>query len=98
MKFSDDYRFGFSEENIKAEIDGHKPIIRAGCYIPTVKDVRELPVKELSFIVDEWLWESPTPLIPNNEQIREVILVLEIRTDQKDCADLLKACYEYVGQ
>lgn len=98
MKFSDDYRFGFSEENIKAEIDGHKPIIRAGCYIPTVKDVRELPEKELGFIIDEWLWESPATLIPNNEQIREVIQVLESREDLNDCSDLMKACVEYIGK
>lgn len=97
MNFSDDYRFGFSAEHIKKEVDDHKPIIRSGCYIPTVKDVRELPVKNLTFIIDEWLWESPATLIPNNEQIREVIQVLERRTDLNDCADLLKACHEYIG-
>ena len=94
--FPDDYRFGFNLEDMKQEVEDHKPIMRIGCFVPSVKDVREMSVDDLRITLDLWLWESPTTLIPSDDQILEVISVLRTRTDVDDCGVVLDMCYRYV--
>lgn len=97
MKFPDDYRFGVSTETMRQERDDHLPIIRLGCYVPTVKEVFDTAPQKLYEILDFWMWESPTLLIPSDDQIKEVISVIEERPDSDACEKALNACYRYVG-
>ncbi|MCL2658816.1 MAG: hypothetical protein FWD62_15680 [Betaproteobacteria bacterium] len=44
----------------------------------------------------EWLWESPTELIPTNEQIHQVKAELEARPDATALAPLIEECRRYI--
>lgn len=97
MPFPDDnYRFGFSEESINSERVNHKGINRMGCFVPSVKEIREMTPNELSLILDLWLYESPTLLIPSNDQIQEVIEVIQGRNDIDECSQAINLCLQYV--
>ena len=97
MNFSDEYRFGISIEIIKKELDHHSPIIRSGCYVPTAKEVHSLSPDQLLPILEDWLWESPTLIIPSNKQIEEVLSVIKERPDAMNCSNLLDLCLDYIG-
>jgi hypothetical protein len=96
MKEQDDYRFGFTENDINSEIKEHAGIFRAGCYIPTRLEVMSMPVDDLYFILDGWMWESPSSLIPTRDQIAEVKNVVKERPDQFECKKLIKSCDAYI--
>ena len=97
MNYPDDYRFGFDLDAMKAELEDHQPIFRMGCYIPTAREVLTMHPKDLEITLELWMWESPTMLIPNNEQIAEVITVIQSRHDVDRCNDVLNNCFRYIG-
>lgn len=77
----DEYRFGFTKEDIVAEIMTHKGMIRDGCYVPTSHEVATWPADRLWAVMLGWWWESPSSLIPNDDQVAESVAVLRARAD-----------------
>lgn len=89
-------RFGMPESAFEAALDSHgrnSPTFRFGMYVPTRREVAEMPVENLSPILIDWMWESPSELIPNNTQISEVRAVLCARQDA-DLPELVKLIWE----
>jgi hypothetical protein len=80
MKMKDD-RFGVPLELILKVITEHHGIIRAGCYVPTREEVACKDAAWLYSVLIDWWWESPTELIPSDEQVSEVLTVLRARPD-----------------
>lgn len=80
MKSKDD-RFGISVDLIRKVISDHGRIIRAGCYVPTRGEVETKNTDWLYAVLIDWWWESPTELIPTDEQVSEVIAILRSRAD-----------------
>lgn len=81
---SEDDRFGMPGSAFEAALDGHgrtNPVFRVGMYVPTRGEVARLPADDLRVILIDWMWESPSELIPNNRQIAEVRSILAARTD-----------------
>lgn len=77
----DNDRFGVSEALIRDVIRQHHGIIRAGCYIPTRQEVATaIPERVLGWLLD-WWWESPTELIPSDEQVAAAVAILRQRAD-----------------
>lgn len=74
-------RFGVAEELIIQVIRAHKGLIRDGCYIPTRAEVAELDPQRLWWILLGWWWESPSELIPTDEQVADVVAILLARPD-----------------
>jgi hypothetical protein len=72
----DDDRFGIPVGRIHEVIRSPAGIIRAGCYIPTRHEVATRDPAWLWSVLIDWLWESPTELIPTDEQIADVIAIL----------------------
>lgn len=81
MSDKDDDRFGVSEVLILAAIRGHSGLIRAGCYVPTRREVASREAPWLYSVLVDWWGESPTELIPTDEQVREVLQILRSRPD-----------------
>ncbi|MGC8493454.1 MAG: hypothetical protein ACP5SH_17145 [Syntrophobacteraceae bacterium] len=54
------------------------------------------PPDRLYSIVLDWMWESPAEIIPNNEQISEVLSVLEARPDSGEHSRLIDECRKYI--
>jgi hypothetical protein len=77
----DDERFGVSEELIRQVIRAHAGLIRAGCYVPTRAEVATREPEWLHSVLLDWWWESPTELIPTDEQTAEVVAILKARAD-----------------
>jgi hypothetical protein len=80
----DSDRFGTPESAFEAAQRSHglnNPATRMGMYIPTREEVGSMPAGALSAVIDLWLWESPTELIPTPRQIVEVRSVLIARSD-----------------
>lgn len=77
----DEYRFGFTREQIVAAMVDHRGLIRDGGYVPTRHEVATWPAERLNWHLLGWFWESPSSLIPNDEQIRECLAVLRSRPD-----------------
>lgn len=74
-------RFGISDRAIRAAVERHCGIWRDGLYVPTRSEVRTAPIEWLASVLMDWIWESPSELIPNDHQIEEVIAVLQSRPD-----------------
>ena len=74
-------RFGFTLDDIKDVIEEHRGMIRLGCYIPTREEVAGADREALCAALHDWWWESPTRLIPSDEQVNAVIEVLLQRPD-----------------
>jgi len=74
-------RFGIPEERIIAVIKAHHGVIRDGCCIPTRREVATLDTQRLEWILLGWWWESPTELIPNDQQVADVLAILRARPD-----------------
>lgn len=96
-------RFGTPESAFAAAAQSHgpdNPFVRLGMYVPTRREVAELPADDLMFILDTWMWESPTELIPTADQIRQVREVLERRPDRKaeEVRALIHLCDHYLPQ
>jgi hypothetical protein len=93
-------RFGFPPERFESYSRDSGPLFRDGVYVPTREEVRMMPLKKLTSIIIDWMWDSPTDLIPNNSQITEVIRELRSRedSDSTDCLNLIKECQQYIGE
>jgi len=91
-------RFGMPESAIRAAIDAHKGILRAGMYVPTREEVTKWSADRLYNTLMDWMWESPSEIIPNNEQIAEVLAVLEARPDAEDLSRIIAECREYIRE
>lgn len=81
-----DDRFGVSEQLIIDVMKAHHGLIRDGCYVPTRGEVATWPPERLHWHLLGWWWESPTELIPTDEQVAAVIRVLQDRPDAESPA------------
>ncbi|MEY2161263.1 MULTISPECIES: hypothetical protein [unclassified Rhodanobacter] len=87
MTPSPDDRFGMPDSAFAAARESHgrdNPVLRMGMYVPTRGEVASLPAAELYSIMVDWMWESPSELIPNNTQIAELRAILLARPDADD--------------
>lgn len=94
-------RFGIPESAFAAALRAQSsaPVIRCGMYVPTRAEVRTMAPKTLRPLLIEWLWESPSELIPTNEQIGQVKSILEGRPDaysDADLGELIDECRSYI--
>lgn len=78
---SDGDRFGVPTERILQVIRAHSGLIRFGCYVPTRREVAEGDANWLWSVILDWWWESPTELIPTDNQVAEVLAILRARPD-----------------
>lgn len=97
-----DDRFGMPESAFRAARESHgvdNPTIRSGMYVPTRREIVELPAESLYEVLIDWMWESPSELIPSNEQIAEVKSILLAREDAKSSVvlKLVKECDDYLS-
>lgn len=74
-------RFGVPEQLIIAVMKEHRGLIRDGCYVPTKREVATWPPERLWFHLLGWWHESPSILIPTDEQVAACIAVLRNRSD-----------------
>jgi hypothetical protein len=65
---------------------------------PTRREVAEQPSAWLYSVLIDWMWESPSELIPNNAKISEVRAILAARTDAKfpQVRQLIGECDDYI--
>lgn len=98
MKNDDQDRFGVSESAFEAaqKAHGSAPTVRCGVYVPTRAEVRSLAPEALRPILIDWLHESPSELIPTDEQISQVKAILEARPDAAEVAGLVEECRAYI--
>lgn len=89
-------RFGMPESALEAAWEAHRGVLRSGMYVPTRAEVATWPVKRLTAVLMDWMWESPAELIPSNEQIAAVVEVLESRSDADTLGEIIAACKEYL--
>lgn len=100
MTDSDD-RFDMPASAFQAARESHgldSPVFRLGMYVPTRREVATLPAAQLLPIVVDWMWESPSELIPNNDQISQLRAILRARTDatEPEIRELIVACEDYL--
>ncbi|MDE2225250.1 MAG: hypothetical protein KGK35_10510 [Xanthomonadaceae bacterium] len=96
-----DDRFGMPASAFKAARESHgldSPVFRMGMSVPTRHEVATLPAVRLLPIVIDWMWESPSELIPNNIQIGELRTILMARPDANDAdvQQLIAECDGYL--
>lgn len=96
-----DDRFGMPASAFKAARESHglnSPVFRAGMYVPTRHEVATLATAKLLPIVVDWMWESPSELIPNNDQISQLRAILLGRPDaaEAELRELIVACEDYL--
>lgn len=96
-----DDRFGMPESAFQAAKESHglnSPVIREGMYVPYRDEVAMMPGDRLTTILIDWMWESPSELIPNNHQIEQVRTILIARPDANSgvIAALIRECDEYL--
>lgn len=101
MTPSPDDRFGMPDSAFVAAWQSHgldNPVFRMGMYVPTRREVASMPASELYAIVVDWMWESPSELIPNNTQIAELRAILLARPDANDpeVLHLIAECDAYL--
>ncbi|EBX4227515.1 hypothetical protein CEL37_23975 [Salmonella enterica subsp. enterica serovar Senftenberg] len=98
MTTDDQDRFGVPESAFAAaqKAHGSAPTVRCGVYVPTRAEVRSMPPETLRPILIDWLWESPTELIPTDEQISQVKAELEARPDADALAGVIEECRQYI--
>jgi len=95
-------RFGMPESAFRAARESHgsdNPTIRSGMCVPTRREVAGKPPEWLYPVLIDWMWESPSELIPSNAQIAEVRAVLLARPDAADPAvvRIVAKCGEYLA-
>jgi len=96
-----DDRFGMPESAFKAARESHglnSPAFRMGMYVPTRHEVATLPATQLSQIVIDWMWESPSELIPDNAKIGALRDILMARFDAglPEVQQLIAECDDYL--
>ncbi|WP_083831035.1 hypothetical protein [Herbaspirillum lusitanum] len=92
-----DDRFGVPDEAFSAAFSSHgnSQVFRAGTYVPTRNEVATLSVERLTMYLIEWLYESPSELIPTRAQIEEVKTILQARPDAESFSQLIRTCSSY---
>jgi hypothetical protein len=95
-------RFGIPESAFRAARESHgldNPTIRSGMYVPTRGEVATKSPEWLFQTLIDWMWESPSELIPNSAQIANVRAVLLARPDATDPAivRIIAECDEYLA-
>ena len=95
-------RFGMPESAFRAARESHgldNPTIRSGMYVPTRREVAGKSPEWLYPVLIDWMWESPSELIPNSLQIAEVRAILLARSDAVDpaVAQIIAECDEYLA-
>lgn len=78
---NDNDRFGVPDALIREVIEEHRGLIRIGCYVPTRREVATADPALLGPALHDWWWESPTRLIPTDDQVDEVLAILRGRPD-----------------
>ena len=96
-----DDRFGMPASAFQAARESHgldSPVFRMGMYVSTRQEVATLPATQLLPIVIDWMWESPSELIPNNDQIAQLCTILRARPDatESEIRELIVACEDYL--
>lgn len=76
-----DDRFGVPDQLIIDVMKEHSGLIRDGCYVPTRREVTTWPPERLWFHLLGWWHESPSALIPTDEQVAACVAVLRSRPD-----------------
>ncbi|EIL89954.1 hypothetical protein AB7849_18975 [Rhodanobacter sp. 115] len=94
-------RFGMPASAFQAARESHgldSPVFRMGMYVSTRQEVATLPATQLLPIVIDWMWESPSELIPNSDQIAQLRAILLARADaaEPEIRELVVACEEYL--
>lgn len=101
MTDSDD-RFGMPKSAFLAAMRSHgldNPCIRSGMYVPTRGEVATADPAWLYPVLIDWFWESPSELIPTDEQILAVKKILLGRPDAEhptiislvsECEDVMR--------
>lgn len=79
-------RFGVPDQLISHIIRAHRGIIRDGCYVPTRQEVATLKPWPLAWMLLGWWWESPSELIPTDEQVAACVEILQARPDAQSRA------------
>lgn len=74
-------RFGIPTQRIIDVMNDHRGLIRDGCYVPTRHEVATWSAELLWWHLLGWWWESPSELIPTDEQIAACVDVLRGRPD-----------------
>lgn len=97
---NDDDRFGMPQSAFQSAHQANADIPRMGMLVPNRAQVRTMSAKELSLVLDFWMYESPAELIPSDDQIRGVITELEERADRQDdeVVALIASCREYLDE
>jgi uncharacterized protein (DUF433 family) len=94
--------YGVTESQLEAARTSHGniPFARMGMYVPTRAEVRTLPPDDLEFILDCWVWESPSELIPTHTQIAAVRYDLRSRPDAQtnDVEALIEICNDFLEE
>ena len=98
-KSNESLRFGFSEDLMASVLKEHLAlgVYRCGCYVPTEDEVYTMPLTELKDVLIDWLWESPSELIPNDGQLDSVKLILEKRAPSKLLDELITECDNFLA-
>lgn len=90
-------RFGMPESAFEAARQSHgydNSVYRMGMYVPTKGEVATLSPQDLYQIVIDWIWDSPSELIPNDAQLTELRAILISRSDADNSIiqDLIDEC------
>lgn len=91
-----DNRFGY-DTIMHSPAIAETSILRAGSYVPTEDEVKNLSPHILTPVLIEWMWESPSELIPTNEVIERVIILLRSRDDVHELSQLIEECKDYLS-
>lgn len=94
----EDDRFGVPNDAFTAagKAHGNAHTMRCGVYVPTRREVRSMSPEELRPLLVDWLWESPSQLIPTSEQVSQVKALLETRPDAAMLVALIEECRLYI--
>jgi hypothetical protein len=97
MTNQDNDRFGMPESAFEAARESHgydNPVYRMGMYVPTRREVATLSPQQLYPILIDWIWDSPSELIPDDAQLTELRSILIARPDVDDpvLQDLIGEC------
>ncbi len=83
---------------IRAHKDSGSPALRVGLYVPTRAEVASWPAHRLLNTLEDWLYESPSELIPSDAQIGQVLAVLQARHDADDLSASIELCYQFLRE
>lgn len=90
-------RFGVPLSNVLAAENWCKTYDKKPCYVPTRKEVANLPPKKITAVLIAWMCDCPTEIIPSRSQIAEVKTVLLARQDADQLSALITMCNNYIS-